>query len=131
VAEPLPARNVLDLPSSHASSQLSLVTVRNSRVQVHQLDFRGFNAMRNSSTSHRKNSSAEKICVGLLKWKKGKDRLPKNAAFRFQENVGCRRSSSAPCCSTVQVTVIMPGDAPEVSRVAVVSVPLIDPAEAL
>ena len=36
-----------------------------------------------------------------------------------------------PCWSTVHVTVTMPADAPEVSRFAVVLVPLIDPADAL
>ena len=36
-----------------------------------------------------------------------------------------------PCWSTVHVTVTVPADAPEVSRVAVVPVPLIDPADVL
>jgi hypothetical protein len=51
-------------------------------VHVHQLEFPGFNAVRNSSTSHRKSSSAEKICVGAAEMEKGKDLLPNNnAAF--------------------------------------------------
>jgi hypothetical protein len=72
----MPARNVLDLPFSPASSQLSLVTVPNSRVQIHQLDFRDFHSMWPSFTS----TPEELICAGAAETETGEDRLPSNAA---------------------------------------------------